>query len=100
MTDHPGLVGQAACFITRRHVFGPFQLRPPTIGLIVNVLRWERHCGRCGHNERRWFAITVPGHAMKRIKRPMPVSRYLILIGQKVPAPEDVPVNTLANPYR
>jgi hypothetical protein len=56
------------------------------------MLYWQRHCGRCGVNERRWFRIPVPKHARQRIRKPMPVSRYLVLVGQKVPRPEDVPV--------
>lgn len=77
---------------TRRHQFGDFELRPPTVAKPIEVFYWARYCPRCGYTERRWFKITLPAHARKRITKPTSVRRFLTLTGVRVPPPDEVKV--------
>lgn len=88
-SGRPSLPGQALCFVLRQHPWGQWSLRPPTVGIVVEWLYWVRTCQRCGTTQRRWFKVTVPAHARKRITKPVPIHLYLTIIGQRVPRPEE-----------
>lgn len=70
------------------HQWGPWSLRPPTIGQRVPYLYWQRECGvkACHVPQRRWFAVEVP--VWLTIRKPMPVERLLQRLKMTAPDPE------------
>jgi hypothetical protein len=89
-------VNQQLTCLLGKHAWGPWQLRPPTIGRHVTFLYWQRTCQReavggrgrpCGGTQRRWFRVRALGHAP--IAKPIPVEKYLERIRMTAPAPDD-----------